>query len=110
MSKYRSEKCVIDGITFDSLFEGSRYRELQLLERAGKISDLEVHKQFVLIKKSRWGRTISYEADFVYFDREKNGYVVEDTKSSYTQKLPVYRLKKRLFQELYDMDITEIIK
>ena len=110
MSKYHAKKAVVDGITFDSLFEGGRYRELKLLERAGKISDLEVHKKFILIKKSRWGRTISYEADFVYFDREKNGYVVEDTKSSYTQKLPVYRLKKRLFQELYDMDITEIIK
>ena len=40
MRKYRNEKTVVAGLTFDSKAEARRYGELQLLERAGRISDL----------------------------------------------------------------------
>ena len=38
-NKYHAKKCVVDGITFDSIKEAGRYRELRLLERAGKIRE-----------------------------------------------------------------------
>lgn len=34
MSKYNNKKIIIDGIQFDSIKEGNRYKELKLLERA----------------------------------------------------------------------------
>ena len=36
--KYKNHVVTIEGITFDSMKEGNRYRELKLLERAGKIT------------------------------------------------------------------------
>jgi len=36
--KYGNKKTVVDGITFDSMREANRYRELKLLERAGKVT------------------------------------------------------------------------
>jgi len=53
MAKYRSKKTIIDGITFDSLKEARRYRELRLLEKAGAISDLRTQVRFVLIPAQR---------------------------------------------------------
>ena len=38
MNKYRNKKVQIDRYVFDSIKEGQRYRELAILERAGKIS------------------------------------------------------------------------
>ena len=46
MSKYKSRKVTIDGITFDSKKESERYKELKLLRQAGIISDLELQKRF----------------------------------------------------------------
>lgn len=34
MSKYNNKKITIDGIKFDSIKEGNKYKELKLLERA----------------------------------------------------------------------------
>ena len=48
-SKYKAKKVTIDGITFDSQKEGKRYRELSLLARVGKITDLQTQVKFVLI-------------------------------------------------------------
>lgn len=49
MQKYGSKKVTYDGIVFDSKKEMRRYCELKLLERAGKIKDLELQKTFELI-------------------------------------------------------------
>ena len=48
-SKYGSRKTIVDGISFDSKKEASRYRELLLLERAGKIGNLRRQVKYVLI-------------------------------------------------------------
>ena len=106
-SKYRSIKTTVDGITFDSKKEAKRYQELKLLQRANKIEDLRLQVPYVLIDKSKYGRQIKYIADFVYYDKELRQEVVEDTKSEAT-KTPVYRLKKRLLAEKYDIEIKEI--
>jgi hypothetical protein len=95
---------VFDGITFDSKHERDRYVELTLLEKAKVIQDLKTQVSFPLIPKSKYGREIKYVADFTYY--ENGELVVEDTKSPIT-KTPVYRLKKRLMAEKYDIVIKE---
>lgn len=105
MSKYKSVKEVVDGITFDSRKEASRYRQLRLLEKAKAIQDLQIQVKFPLIKKSKYGREIVYKADFVYY--EDGHMIVEDTKSAITKKNPVYRLKKRLMAEIYGIVLRE---
>lgn len=95
---------MFDGITFDSKHERDRYVELTLLEKAKVIQDLKTQVSFPLIPKSKYGREIKYVADFTYY--ENGELVVEDTKSPIT-KTPVYRLKKRLMAEKYDIVIKE---
>ena len=111
--KYHNIKTEIDGIKFDSKKEGSRYKELKMLERAGVIRDLCLQPSFLLLpgfKKNGYTfRKTEYIADFKYFDIEKGKWVVEDVKSEITRKDKVYRLKKKLFEYKYkDLEITEI--
>lgn len=42
--KYGNRKIEVNGITFDSVKEANRYRELLLLEKAGAIQNLELQK------------------------------------------------------------------
>ena len=52
-AKYGNRKAVIDGITFDSKKEAQRYTELKLLEKAGKITGLQLQREFELIPAQR---------------------------------------------------------
>lgn len=108
--KCHNQKTVLDGIQFDSLLERDRYVALKKRQDDGNILDLQVHYPLTLIPKSKWGREIKYIADFRYYDIRLSRYVTEDTKSDYTSKLPVYRLKKRLYAERYNDQIVEIFK
>jgi hypothetical protein len=47
-SKYRSRRTTVDGITFHSAKEANRYVDLKLLERCGKIANLELQPFFEL--------------------------------------------------------------
>lgn len=111
MNKYRNKKVTIDGITFDSIKEGKRYQELKLLERANEITELKLQVPFILLDsyvlngKKRQG--IKYIADFAYIDIKTGKYVVEDVKSSAT-KTQVYKLKKKLFEQKYGIEIREV--
>lgn len=116
-SKYGSRKTVVDGITFDSKKEANRFRELQLLERAGKITALQLQVKFPLIPaqyenpnsptKSGRGKCLerecNYIADFVYCKNEKT--VVEDTKGFRTE---AYKIKRKLMLERYGVQIREV--
>lgn len=119
MRKYGSKKVTIDGITFDSKKEANRYCELKLLERAGKIQNLELQKTFELIPaqrepstmtktgKEKQGKVIEqsvkYIADFVYTENGKT--VVEDTKGFKTKD---YIIKRKLLLYVYGIRIREI--
>ena len=103
-SKYHNQKTIIDGIYFDSKKEAIRYQELKLLERCGEIENLQLQQPFVLIPKSKYGRAIKYIADFTYTDKQKGEWIVEDTKGI---KTDVYRLKKRLMAEKFNIVIKE---
>lgn len=93
-NKYRAQKTVVDGITFDSKKEAKRWCELRLLEKAGHIMNLErQHAIWLTIgntpikKKSKGypnGRRVKWIADFVYFEGTKRIY--EDTKGFRTRE------------------------
>ncbi len=108
-SKYRNKKVVVDGITFDSLKESKRYKELKELEHYGYIKDLELQPKFLIQgkykKNGKTIRAIHYIADFRYFDVEKGKYVIEDVKGV---KTDVYKLKKKLVEKIYDIEVVEI--
>lgn len=46
-SKYGNQKITIDNITFDSTGEGLRYKELHLLEKTGRITEISWYSAVV---------------------------------------------------------------
>ena len=107
--KYNAKKVVINGIEFDSKKEAKRYLELKILEKAGKIKDLQFQPVFLLqegFKRKITHRAITYRADFEYVD-EKGNRVVEDVKGV---KTPVFKIKKKLFLKKYRDVIFRVLK
>ena len=109
-------------MTFDSRKEYRRYNELVLLQRAGKISNLETQKEFVLIpaqyenftRHGKRGQQLKdgrrciekacvYKADFVY--KENGETVVEDTKGFKTKD---YIIKRKLMLFVHGIKIKEV--
>lgn len=109
MNKYRNKKVIVDGKEFDSKREGNRYKELRLLEKVGKISDLELQPRFLLQdsfkKNGRTFRKIEYVADFKYIENGKT--IVEDVKGMQTE---VFKLKHKIFEKVYPDLELRIIK
>lgn len=122
MSKYGSQKIIIDGISFDSKKEARRYKELRLLEKGKAIEGLELQKEFVLIpaqyeyyvrlgkrgKRLKDGKrcvekSVVYKADFAYFENGK--LVVEDTKGYKTKD---YVIKRKLMLYVHGIRIKEV--
>lgn len=112
-SKFFSKKVVVEGITFDSKKEGEYYLKLKELEKKGTIKDLELQKEYILQDKfkinNKTRRQITYKADFKYISTEDDKLHVVDVKSPYTAKDKVYRLKKKLFEYKYGIELEEII-
>lgn len=132
MSKYRSKKITVDGVTYDSQKEYRRWCELNLLQKAGKITGLDRQVAFELIPAQK--RTIEtgekykrndlargivkgnpktkevcleqscvYIADFVY--HEDGMQVVEDTKGVRTAD---YIIKRKLMLWVHGIRIKEV--
>jgi hypothetical protein len=90
----------IDGHHFASITEGDRYLELDLLERAGEISDLGLQPSFGLLQpfklRKRSIRGMEYTADFSY---TKGGErYIEEVKGHSTEP---YRMRRKLFLYIY---------
>ncbi len=118
--KYKNKKVTFGGETFDSLKEYRRFCELRLLQRAGKIKDIQRQVKFVLIPTQREpdkigvrggvkkGRIIeqecAYFADFTY-TTDTGDYVVEDTKGVRTKD---YIIKRKLMLYIHGIRIQEI--
>lgn len=87
-----------------------RARQLELLERAGAISDLRQQVPFKLLPTQRDAhgniieRCVRYIADFVYVDNATGRTVVEDTKGFRT---PEYIIKRKLMLYIHGIIITE---
>lgn len=117
MSKYHSRKITKDGISYDSVREYHRWCELQLLERAGKITKLRRQVRFYLIpahyekievngkiKRKCIEREVSYIADFTYYD-ENGEFVVEDAKGFKTKD---FIIKRKLMLHVHGIRIVEV--
>lgn len=122
MRKYRNCKITVNGMKFDSRREYNRYIELQLLERAGEIRELERQKKYILIPAmyetfERYGKNgqrlkdgrrciekeCAYYADFAYI---KDGeIVVEDAKGVRTKD---YIIKRKLMLFIHGIKIKEV--
>ena len=119
MRKYGNRKARYNGAVYDSRKEARRAAELFLLEKAGKITDLQTQVKFVLIPTQREPDTVgkrggikkgkviekecSYYADFVY--KENGKTVVEDTKGFRTKD---YIIKRKLMLYVHGIKIKEI--
>jgi hypothetical protein len=97
----------MDGVTFDSKREMRRYAELKQMERAGLIRNLELQPAFPVFLNGE--RLCTFTADARYFTAAGE-CVVEDTKSSGTQKDAAFRLRKRAAELFYGIKITEVVR
>lgn len=132
-TKLGNKKCVLDGIEFDSRREAGRYRELKMLERAGKITDLCLQVRYELIpaafeevptgevykrgehkgepkcKRVCVEHGVDYIADFVYV--EDGNTVVEDAKGYRDPESATYKvfvLKRKLMLYLHGIRVKEV--
>lgn len=80
---------------FDSTKEYNRWNELLLLERAGKITNLQRQVKMIIQEKTILAgatvKEIAYKADFVY--NEENKHIIEDVKP-FDDKTKRHRLTK----------------
>lgn len=91
-NKYRAKKTTIGGIKFDSGKEAKRWTELQILERAGQISNLERQVKIYLMGQyrplyTRTGRKMKITFDFSYI--EDGVQIFEDSKGMPTRDYEV---------------------
>ena len=119
-SKYNAKKVEYNGMTFDSKRELKRYKELELLQESGEITNLQRQVKYVLIPTQREpdiigkrggvkkGKVIehecSYTADFAYND-EDGDLVVEDSKGFKTKD---YSIKRKLMLYVHGIKIKEV--
>ena len=106
--KYGARRTVVEGITFHSKAEALRYQELRLLEKAGEIRELELQPAYPILVKDRSGRAVLitvYLADFRYREGRDGVLRVEDVKGMIS---PIYKIKKKLVETLYGIEIREI--
>lgn len=94
---------------YDSVQEYERYCELNLLQRAGKITNLKRQVKFILqprtIRNGKTIREISYVADFQY-ERKDGKIIVEDVKgfdrkTGQFQTTKDFRLKWKMMKAQY---------
>lgn len=107
-SKYLNKRKLIDGILFASQKEANRYLQLKEWQDEDIISNLRTQVKFELQPKYRLGlktvRGIFYICDFCYNDRNGN-QVVEDVKGFKTE---IYKLKKKMFEYRYGIELKEV--
>lgn len=94
----------IDGRTFDSKLEASRYVELKRLQEGGIISGLQCQVPFAL--EINGNLICKYICDFRYVDIDGK-MVTEDAKGDRTR---VYAIKKKLMKALHGIEILEFTK
>lgn len=105
--KYGRTKVTLDGKQFDSSGEAQAWQLLQLWERAGIITDLEVQPEFLLEPKlmidGKAIRAIKYRADFIF---TKDGRrTVVDFKGF---PAAAFKIKAKLFKARFPQLVFEI--
>jgi hypothetical protein len=115
-----------DGNIFDSSKEARRWEDLLILQKIGKITELQRQVPYELLPNqyetyerfSKKGerlkdgqrlveRKVVYVADFVYHDVKTGELIVEDTKSEATRTKD-YILKRKLMYLVHGIRIKEV--
>ena len=108
-NKYNNTKVEYKGIKFDSIKEMKHYQLLEYLQKIGEIKELKLQVPFELIPKykinNKTVRKCVYLADFTYITTKDDKLHVIDTKGFRTD---VYRLKKKLFEYKYGVEVEEV--
>lgn len=95
-NKYGARRTEVDGISFASMAEANRYKELKFLERHGRIRNLELQPRFPL--EVNGIKVCTYIGDFRYelASSDRKGAwtkIVEDVKGVCTRE---FQLKAKL--------------
>lgn len=116
-NKYNARKCMsTDGILFDSKKERDRWEILRIMEKQGKIKDLQRQVSFELIPNQRGSdgkvieRAVKYIADFQY-SNASGIVVVEDVKGYRNPQSAGYAkfvIKRKLMLYVYGIQIKEV--
>ena len=107
-NKYGARKTVVDGITFDSKHEATRWQELKLLQREGSIYALERQVKFVLAPKvkiegeKRRRSALKFTADFRYIETLSARSIVEDAKGFPDT---AFRIRQHLMKSVHGIDV-----
>ena len=108
-SKHRCRAVTVFGQRFASAREAKRYGELLGLVEAGRITGLTVQPRYLIIVNGH--RICTYIADFSYVEYDTGGQrVVEDVKSTWTAKMPVYRIKVKLMLAVHGIVVKEVLQ
>lgn len=111
--KYFAHKVKYKDLTFDSKAERDRYIYLHQQEQMGKISQLEMQKEFELLPKQYRTeivhlktkdkivqkvdeQAVKYHCDFFYYDKQNELYIIEEIKSKMTAMIRDYPLRRKL--------------
>lgn len=107
-SKYGNERLTVNGEAFDSRREMERYFHLLVLQRAGRIQQLQRQVVFILAPSvvigGRKRPPLKYIADFTYVEDGATEKTVEDVKGVITKE---YRIKRHLMAAM-GIQIEEI--
>lgn len=95
-SKFGNVKLNTPSGTFDSRLEYQQFLDLNLLEKVGKISNLQRQVRIKLGQSEKC--KVHYIADFVYFDNKKKAWIIHDTKGYET---PEFKLKLKWLLDTY---------
>lgn len=112
-NKYNAQKCKINGCVYDSRKEARRYAELQILLKAGIISQLRRQVKYILIPTQRDedGKLIekecSYIADFVY---DQDGRTVVEDVKGYKDGAAyrIFGIKRKLMLYTHGIRVREV--
>ena len=105
-SKYRNQRVEFDGLHFDSKAERDYYQGLLWREKAGEVRDIRLQPAFPIIVNGV--KVATYKADFQFTECATGEDIVADKKSPITRKNPTYRLKKKLVEALYHIQVREV--
>ena len=111
MSKYNSNKAIVDGISFDSKHEAIYYELLKAKKATGEIVNYELQPQYILQpsfkKDGKTIRAITYTADFLIYHLDGTEEAV-DIKGMETQQGIMRR--KMFWSKFPDLKLTWICR
>ena len=105
MTKFRNCPVTVDGEYFDSKREALYFQDLKNLQRAGQITNLKRQPEFVCEVGGK--KVCKYIADFEYVEKGRRRII--DVKSPITARHPVFRIKKKLVEALYQVTIEVVL-